>query len=145
MASTHYQDKINSLNADVRTLSDTISAKDARIQLLLEQLSTYKSDCENYESEIHNLFQEKKDLTTDMNILTEAFEKRGLSPCLLIDESTGELINELEANNLLLNSHLSKQVGTLKSQEEIIQQLNETIHELTHQLTSLKDSTKRDV
>lgn len=58
---------------------------------------------------------------------------------------SGQLINELEANNLLLNSHLSKQVVTLQTQEKTIHQLNETINELNHQLETLKDSTQRDV
>lgn len=74
---------MNTLNIDVRNLTDTISAKDDRIQLLLQQIGTYQIDCENYENEIQNLFKEKKEITNDLNILTEAFEKRGTHSTLL--------------------------------------------------------------
>jgi hypothetical protein len=111
----------------------------------LTQVSALQTDCDNYETEIQTLFREIKEKNLDMNVLTEAFEKRGsppslplpslvLSSLLAVGISSGELINELEATNLRLNSHLAKQVAMLQRQEEMI--LN---------LQTMEDKNKRDV
>jgi peptidoglycan hydrolase CwlO-like protein len=73
-----YQEKTESLHNDIRQLSDTISAKDDHIQNFLQQVSALQTDCDNYETEIQTLFREIKEKNQDMNVLTEAFEKRGL-------------------------------------------------------------------
>jgi hypothetical protein len=60
-------------------LADTIVTKDQEIQSLTQQLTDLQSSCKNSEREIQCLLQEKAERLLDVHVLTEAFEKRGMT------------------------------------------------------------------
>lgn len=70
---------INSLNEQLRILCDSNIEKSNKIQSLTKHLTESQNDCEKYEVEINKLIKEKQEKNNDIILLSEAFDKKGIS------------------------------------------------------------------
>ncbi len=72
------EEKTTSFNERIRSLCVSISQKDDFIVSLERKIADLQTENSENDVEIHSLYKEKKELQNDINILTEAFTKRGI-------------------------------------------------------------------